>query len=275
MRPNKILMCRPEYFTVEYVGNNFMDINNPPDKAKAIQQWEGLKNIYENLGYQVIEINPVEGLPDMVFTANQSFPFVDENSNKKVILSKMKNEQRKNEVRYFKKLYQDFGYETIELPDKIEYFESMGDSIVDYDRKLIFGGFGQRSQKEVYEELHKCTRYNVITLELINPNLYHLDTCFSILDSKNVVIDKTAFTNSDFEIINSHFENVIEAENKENMSYFVCNCHCPDGKNVIVQSGASKFPTQIKEAGFNLIETDTSEFMKSGGSVFCMKMMMW
>jgi len=31
----------------------------------------------------------------MVFTANQSLPFIDKSGNKKVILSKMKNEQKK------------------------------------------------------------------------------------------------------------------------------------------------------------------------------------
>lgn len=275
MRPNKILMCRPDYFSVDYQGNNFMDVNNPPDKAKAIEQWENLKSIYQDLNFEVIEILPVENLPDMVFTANQSFPFMDEQGNKKVILSKMKNPQRMDEVLYFKKLYQSLGYEIIELPDTIKFFESMGDSIVDYERKIIFGGYGQRSQIEVYEEVSKHTKQNVVTLQLVNPNLYHLDTCFSILNSKTVVIDQTAFTENDLEVIKSHFENVIEVDNNENMKYFVCNCHCPDGVNVIVQSGADKFPIQIKDAGFSLIETDTSEFMKSGGSVFCMKMMMW
>lgn len=268
-------MCRPDFFTVEYVGNKFMNVNNPPDKAIAIEQWENLKSIYQNLKFEVVEISPAEDLHDMVFTANQSFPFLDDQGNKKVILSKMKNPQRKNEVQYFKKFYEDSGYDTIELPDEIEFFESMGDSIVDYERKIIFGGFGQRSEKKVYDFVAKHTKYNVIMLDLINPYLYHLDTCFSILDSKTVVVDKTAFNENDIEIIKSFFENVIEADNEENMKYFVCNSHCPDGKNVIVQSGAEKFPQQIRDAGFNIIETDTSEFMKSGGSVFCMKMMMW
>ena len=35
----------------------------------------------------------------------------------------------------------------------------------------------------------------------------------------------------------------------------------------------SKVEEKLKGEGFKVYEVDTSEFMKSGGSVFCMKMM--
>ncbi|KAA0210870.1 hypothetical protein FBQ84_02600 [Ignavibacteria bacterium CHB1] len=275
MRPDKILMCPPDYFTVEYEGNMFMDLKNPPDIRKAKEQWNNLKLIYTKLGFEVILIPPAKGFPDMVFTANQSFPFVNENGKLQVILSKMKNSQRKDEVKYFKDFYEQRGYEILNLPEEIEFFESMGDAIMDYKRNIIFGGYGQRSQREAYRIIENYTGLEVVTLELINPYLYHLDTCFSILDNNNVVIDETAFSSDDLKKIQSYFKNVIVIDRKENMNSFACNCHCPDGKNVIVQSGADNFTHKLQTEGFNIIETDTSEFIKSGGSVFCMKMMLW
>ena len=99
MKPQKILMCRPEYFEVNYSGNEFMKGNiDNVDRAKALAQWCALKDIYESLGYEVVLIEPVKGLVDMVFTANQSLPFLDASGKNKVILSKMKNEQRKEEI---------------------------------------------------------------------------------------------------------------------------------------------------------------------------------
>ncbi|MEO8210976.1 MAG: amidinotransferase, partial [bacterium] len=105
--------------------------------------------------------------------------------------------------------------------------------------------------------------------------LYHLDTCFSILNSKTAVICKSAFDKAGLNDIKDMFENLIIASEEENLEYFVCNCHCPDGKNVIVQKGSSKFKEEIKKSGFNLIDVETGEFIKSGGSVFCIKLMFY
>ncbi|MGB4853217.1 MAG: amidinotransferase, partial [Ignavibacteria bacterium] len=107
MKPNKILMCSPDYFEVNYSGNEFMKDNiDNVNKSAAMEQWKDLKNIYETLNFKVDLIEPGKDLVDMVFTANQSLPFIDKSGSKKVILSKMKNEQRKNEVPYFRDFYE-------------------------------------------------------------------------------------------------------------------------------------------------------------------------
>ncbi len=139
----------------------------------------------------------------------------------------------------------------------------------------MFGGYGFRTEEKTFDWLSKYTSFNVVRLKLMNPVLYHLDTCFSVLTSNTVVIQQSAFDEADTNVINSYFENVIYADEQENLNYFVCNCHCPDGENVIVQKGSTKFREDITKTGFNLIEVETGEFMKSGGSVFCMKLMFY
>ncbi|MEO6694363.1 MAG: arginine deiminase-related protein [Ignavibacteria bacterium] len=276
MTPLKILMCKPEYFEVNYSGNEFMKNNIDNVNIESVmKQWTELKLIYEDLGFEVNLIDPVKGLVDMVFTANQSLPFIDEKDNKKVILSIMKNDQRKEEVKYFKDFYEKNQYQVIELPSEVEYFESMGDAVIDYERNILFGGYGYRTQQLAYDEISKYTNFKVVKLKLINPVLYHLDTCFSIFNKYTCVIAASAFGDEDQFTIRKHFENVIESDEEENLKFFVCNCHCPDGKNVIVQKGSVKFKGDIIKTGFNIIEVETGEFMKSGGSVFCMKLMMF
>ncbi|MBS1518474.1 MAG: amidinotransferase [Bacteroidetes bacterium] len=276
MKPEKILMCRPDYFEVNYSGNEFMKDNiGKVDKNSALKQWEDLKSVYESLGFEVILIPPGEGLVDMVFTANQSLPFVDKNGNKSVILSKMKNEQRKEEVRHFRKFYENLGYRVLELPGDVEYFESMGDCVIDFQRNILFGGYGFRTQEITYDYISNYTDFKVVKLKLINPFLYHLDTCLSVLNSETAVIAENAFDEDSLKELRSSFSKVITADTDENLKYFVCNCHCPDGKNVIVQRGSRIFSKDIKESGFSLIETETTEFIKSGGSVFCMKLMFY
>ena len=115
MYPANILMCKPEYFEVNYHGNEFMKDNiGGVNKSAALEQWEGLKNVYEKLGYAIKLIKPVKSLVDMVFTANLCFPFIDKNGNKTAILSKMKNSQRKEEVKYLKQFLHRLEYEVIE-----------------------------------------------------------------------------------------------------------------------------------------------------------------
>ncbi|HMS34079.1 MAG TPA: arginine deiminase-related protein [Ignavibacteria bacterium] len=276
MNPLKILMCSPEFFEVNYSGNEFMKGNiDNVNKEKAMSQWTHLKSVYKDLGYEVVLIEPVKELVDMVFTANQSLPFLDAEGNKKVILSKMKNDQRKNEVKYFKDFYLRRDYAVIELPDEIRYFESMGDCVIDYERNILFGGYGFRTEEKTYDFIANYTDFKIVKLKLINPVLYHLDTCFSIINSDTAVIQKSAFDETGLNSIKDSFKTIIYAEEKENLDYFVCNCHCPDGKNVIVQRGSIKFIEDITKTGLNLIEVETGEFMKSGGSVFCMKIMIY
>jgi N-dimethylarginine dimethylaminohydrolase len=66
------LMCPPEYFAVEYAINPWMNPDQPVDLALARRQWEQLRSTYLRLGHAVRIIDPVPGLPDMVFAANGS-----------------------------------------------------------------------------------------------------------------------------------------------------------------------------------------------------------
>ena len=274
MLPKKVLMCEPKYFDINYIGNEYMtNLNTDFDKNLAMKQWNKLKSAYENLGLEVTNIQPIEGLVDMVFTANQSLPFVDSEGNKKVVLSKMRNPQRADEVKHFEDFYLYEGYEVINLPEEIEYFESMGDAIIDYKRKIIFGGYGYRTHENVYDFLKEVTDYEIIKVRLMNKYFYHLDTCFSLLNSNTAMICRDAFSVEDFKKITNYFTDIIEVSVEENKNSFACNCHCPDGENVIIDKRAVETKVMLERNEFNVTRVDTSEFMKSGGSVFCMKMM--
>ncbi|HRE41532.1 MAG TPA: arginine deiminase family protein [Ignavibacteria bacterium] len=276
MIPNKILMCKPEYFDISYAGNDFMKNNiNKFNKVDALNQWLELKKIYEKLKFEVHLIEPVDGLPDMVFTANQSFPFKNTEGKNCVLLSKMKNHQRVDEVKYFEKFYKELGYIIYYTPEDIDYFESMGDCIVDYERDIIFGGYGYRTDEKIYDYLKEISGKKIVKIKLQNSMLYHLDTCFSIINRDTIVIDESAFDDDTLKLFKTLYTKIIYAEKEENEKNFVCNNHSPDGKNVIVQRGSEKFKSDAIILGLNIIETDTSEFIKSGGSVFCMKLMFY
>src|SRR5919205_567161 len=66
----RFLMCRPTHFAVTYRINPWMDPTAPYDNALAVSQWENLRRTFLDLGHTVEEIDPLPGLPDMVFAAN-------------------------------------------------------------------------------------------------------------------------------------------------------------------------------------------------------------
>ena len=65
--PRTYLMCAPTYFDVVYAINEWMDPTAPVDVSLAVQQWSTLVETYRSLGHDVAFVDPVPGLPDMVF----------------------------------------------------------------------------------------------------------------------------------------------------------------------------------------------------------------
>lgn len=275
--PNKILMVKPEHFSVDYVINPHMEGNvGTVDKKLAMEQWEAVRAAFEKTVDEVVVLDGVEGLPDMVFCANQSLPYMNRQNGKEVVMSIMNSDMRKAEVPHIEEWYTSAGYEIHHLNyKKISDFEGMGDAIWHYGKRLLWGGYGFRSSMKAYEFIAETWNVPVIALKLENPSFYHLDTCFCILNEDSVLIYPEAFTKKGLALIESMFTNIIEADKHEAEELFACNATCPDGKNVVIQRGCKKVNTKLTEAGFTVHEVDTGEFLKSGGSVFCMKMMAW
>jgi N-dimethylarginine dimethylaminohydrolase len=275
--PTQVLMVRPNNFSVDYVINPHMEGNiGKVDKAKAMQEWEAVRDAFASTGLMVHVIEDQPGMPDMVFCANQSLPFINPQGGREVVMSIMHSEHRKPEVPFIEEWYLENGY-TVHHPGYkvIRDFEGMGDAIWHPGRRLLWGGYGFRSSIEAYEFVKNKLGVRVIALKLVNDSFYHLDTCFCTLDENTVLIYPDAFSKKSVEMIRALFPRVIEADAEESVSLFACNATCPDGKHVLIQKGCDKTKKQLQDAGYSVIELETGEFLKSGGSVFCMKMLTW
>jgi N-dimethylarginine dimethylaminohydrolase len=277
--PSQSLMVTPEHFRIDYAINPYM--NDAHGRLKivnqevALQQWHNLKSTFERLGVKVSTIAGSPNLPDMVFAANQSLVFWH-NDVPNVLMSRMQSAQRRPEVALFEHWYRAQGYAVHSLESSSDIsFEGNGDALLDPKYRLIWGGTGPRSNPWAYQEIASRFDIPVILLPLKCLDFYHLDTCFAILGPESVAIQPRAFDDQTLKIIRSRFSTVIEIEYDENIKFFAGNCHVPRGKDVVLQAGATKFLGDLKKHGFTPHEVDTSEFMKSGGSVFCMKMMVF
>ncbi|MBL8192652.1 MAG: amidinotransferase [Blastocatellia bacterium] len=275
LEPQSILMCPPTYFEVKDIKNSFMQDNlGKVNIDLARRQWEDLRDTFIKLGKQVFIIDAVPELEDMVFAANQVLPYFSKTPY--VLLSHMRHASRKKEVPYYQDWFKKRGYEILELDSSQDLlFEGQGDAIWHPAKQMLWGGYGHRTSLAAYQEIAAKLSVPVIALELHTSDFYHLDTCFCVLDPNTVLIYSEAFTKEGLKLIHHFFPRVMEVPAEDAYKTFACNALSLDYKYVVIQQGAEATNEKLYHAGFEVIEVDTSEFIKSGGSVFCLKMMVY
>lgn len=283
--PRRVLLCTPTHFDIVDVKNVHMEgMAGHLDKALAVQQWQNLRAIYESLQQQnrldeVLTIEGSPGMEDMVFCANQTFPWLTANGEPVVVMSHMRHASRQREVPAFEAFFKGLGYRPLHL-QRTEMFEGMGDCISHPGRRLLYGGWGHRSLPSAYDEIAALLSVDVVPLQLVDERFYHLDTCFVPLNEQAVMLCPEAFTAEGLLVLRQCFNIVIEVPAEEAVRTFSLNAHvlwdeASRSGVAVMQSGAHFTRAALQQQGFTVIETETGEFMKSGGSVFCMKMMLF
>ncbi|MDI6400958.1 arginine deiminase-related protein, partial [Balneolaceae bacterium ANBcel3] len=226
---NRVLMVDPAFFSVDYVINPHMEGNiGTVDHNVARAQWQSVHDIFTQLRLNVSVLEGQKGLPDMVFCANQSLPFIDDEGNKSVVMSHMYSEHRTNEVPFIEQWFRRQGVQ-IHFLKTASAFEGMGDALWHYKKRFLWGGYGFRTSPEVYQEIQDLFNTPVALLKLTHPSFYHLDTCFCILNEQSVLIYPDAFDADGLEWIHAGFKRVIYAPEHEAKKLFACNACCPDG----------------------------------------------
>tara|TARA_R110002072_G_scaffold167853_2_gene321404 strand:- start:3975 stop:4799 length:825 start_codon:yes stop_codon:yes gene_type:complete len=271
---HRVLMADPNYFDVEYVINPHMAGHvGGVDRDLARAQWTQVKATYEDLGFPVAVIEPVPGLPDLVFTANQSFPGRLPDGRAAAVRSHMHAPQRRPEVDVVLEWHAARGTSIFDLADEPLAFEGMGDAMWVPGRRQILGGHGFRSEPGALTALAQRFEADLIAVRLIDPRWYHLDTCLQLLDAERALIVREAFDAPSLALLERTFPTLVDVPTDEALR-LACNGHSPDGRHFIVQSGCPVTADRVRDLGLDVIEVDTSEFLKSGGSVFCMKLML-
>jgi N-dimethylarginine dimethylaminohydrolase len=246
------------------------------NRAKAHRQWRALREAYASLGVTPNAVMAAEGLPDMVFCANQTLPYYDPHDGERgVVLSRMAAPERRDEVPHYEQYFRQIGYAVVTLPEDVGHFEGMGDAIWHPGRHLLWGGYGFRTDRAAYDAIAQRLDVTVLGLHLDDPDFYHLDTCLSPLDQTTVLFVPSAFDQDGLDLIDFAFDTLIEVPDDEARDLLAGNAHCPDGTHVLIQEGCTETNRRLRSAGFEPVELATDEFLKAGGSVFCMKLMYW
>jgi N-dimethylarginine dimethylaminohydrolase len=252
------LMCPPEYFTVEYAINPWMHPGEPVDAALAMIQWQRLRDVFTSLGHTVRTIDPEPGLPDMVFAANGATVIGG-----KVLGSRFRYPQRAAEAPAYLNWFRQNGYTSVIRPRSVN--EGEGDIVFAYG--AVLAGHGFRSDAAVSSELEEVFGLPVISLGLVDPRFYHLDTALVVLDADTAAYYPAAFDDAGRAALASRFAELIEAKD-EDAEVLGLNA-ISDGRNVVLPAQAEGLAAQLAAAGFHPVPVDLSEFLKAGGGPKC------
>lgn len=257
-------MCAPDHYDVDYVINPWMEGNiHKSSRDRAVEQWQKLHLLLKE--HAIVDlVAPHKGVPDMVFTANAGLVL-----GKNVVLSRFLHKERQGEEPYFKQWFEENGYTVNELPKDLP-FEGAGDALLDREGRWLWAGYGFRSELDSHPYLAKWLDIEVVSLRLIDERFYHLDTCFCPLANGYLLYYPGAFDSYSNRMIEMRVapEKRIAIEEADAVN-FACNTVNVD-HIVIMNKASSALKASLNDAGFQVMETPLTEFLKAGGAAKCL-----
>ncbi len=260
---SRLLVCAPDHFRIDYEINPWMRLSNAvvPERARA--QWYGqMRVLEEKVGVLLERMEPVPGLPDMVFTANAGVV-----AGRQAVPSRFRHPERQREESHFESWFQDHGYEVTTLGKGL-YFEGAGDLLGFLD--AWFGGYRQRSDIRAYARLSEIFGREIIPVELVDRRFYHLDTCFCPLSGGELLYYPPAFDPYAQAVIADRIREERRLVVPESDALrFACNAVCV-AKHVVLPEGCPDTMKLLEAHGYETHPLPLDEFMKAGGSAKCL-----
>jgi len=253
----RYLMCEPRYFAVEYAINPWMDPSVPVDTQLAVQQWRGLLDTYRRLGHDVSQIEPVDGLPDMVFAANGATV-----ANNRVYGAKFLHAERAAEGPAYLSWFRAAGFDT---HDAQYVNEGEGDLLVAGSRLLAGTGF--RTDPAAHAEAGEALGLPVVTLELVDPRYYHLDTALCVLGPDEIAYFPGAFSPQSQAVLRELYPAAIIATAAD-AAVLGLNA-VSDGYHVVLPAEAVALAATLRARGYEPVPVQLSELRKAGGGPKC------
>ncbi len=273
--PRGALLGDPAEFRIEAARNPHMIRAGgglkEVDADRARKQWEALRSALAALGLETPVLDPVPGLVDLCFPANPSLVLRRPGAGASVWLGRMAFPCREGEVALHRSFFEARGFRPRELPAEIRPFEGAGDGVQHPGRFLLHAGVGGRSTRSAWEALaREEPGLDILLYRLQDPRFYHLDTALSPLTEETALFVPSAFDAEGRGLLQAAFPRLLEVEEAEALA-FAANAWCPDGRRVLIEESCHDTRRRLEREGFEAVPLPTSEYRKSGGSVFCLK----
>ncbi len=276
----KLLVSGADYFSDEFEINPYYT-SNKIDVAKAVAEHKVIVDCFKKAGIEVIKVDPPKDSQDGVYTANWALVH-----NGVAIMARLP-EARKAEEGYAKKVLENLGIKTVEVPDNYLY-SGQGDSLI--CGNYLFGGRGYRSDPEAQQfaaktlgldliQVHAKPQLNADGTEHINPFTHHADSFWYDLDLAISVIDEHTIAycpDALDEESNRKIESLTDLD-KITVDFDECtkgfaNNLVSTGKHVIMSCKAPKFQAELEKRGLICLTPDIEELKEGGGYIRCVSL---
>jgi N-dimethylarginine dimethylaminohydrolase len=258
----KVIVCEPRYMKIDEVINETQRhfAKDNIDMKRAMEQHQNFVKTMRNQGVEVYKLPAIERFPEQVFTRDIGFTIGET-----VFISRMGSNIRDGEEKVLRNwlLEHQINLSLIE-GDRIE-----GGDVIVHGDKVYIGLSGRTTEETVEEVRTQLPHMNVITIPF-DPIFLHLDCVFNILSEKDAIIYRHAFEEKDFQRLASQFD-VIEIEKDEQFTMGT-NVLSIGNKKVLSLPVNEKVNAAMRERGYEVLEVDISEIIKSGGSFRCCSM---
>lgn len=269
-------MVRPDHFRIDDPLNvHSRDAEGRPhriDAERARSQWEALADAYRSIGVPVHILEADPDLPDQVFVCNTAFPYPSPDG-PAFLPARMRHPSRADEVPHAAAWLLAHGHRAHLLPGK-GAFEAGGDLMFAGDRRHLVGGHGFRSDADALAAAAATIDAPLTAVRLVDERFYHLDTCLAPLDGETALWIPEAFDAEGRASLQDVFGRLLEAPD-EDKARMAANAHCPDGRHVLLDAACTGTLGLLEEAGYDPVPVDTSEFRRSGGSVTCLRQVLY
>jgi N-dimethylarginine dimethylaminohydrolase len=258
----RYLMCRPSHFAVRYVINPWMNPDVPVSVDRAVEQWTELKRGYESLGHHVEIIEPQPGLPDMVFAAN-SGTVIDG----AVLGARFRHPERAAEAEHYRQWFLQQGLPDVVMPSVVN--EGEGDLV--WSGRVLLAASGFRTDQAAHLEAQEVLGVPVVSLQLVDPRYYHLDTALTVLDDSPdaplVAYYPEAFSRGSRRALARLFSDAVIATAADAACLGLNGVS--DGRSVVLPLEAIDLGRALAARRFEPVFVDVSELRKAGGGPKC------
>ena len=269
----QLLMSPPDFFEVAYAINPWMDPQQWSLDSKrllrdALAGWNALRATYEALGARVLVKPAAKGWPDLVFTANCAVVL----DGKAILARYLKSERAGEELhgqRMFEQLKARGEIDAIHRTPEGVYFEGAGDAIYDPLRKLMWMGWGQRSSRAAHHTVEQVFGIPALSLELVDPHFYHLDTAFCLLSGGEILYHPAAFTEEGREQIRAIAADRLLEAPQEDASHLAVNAVCI-GREIVMCYCSPALRERLEQRGYRVHVVPLGSFNRSGGAAYCL-----
>lgn len=271
--PPHLLMSPPDHFEVTYRINPWMDPVRWSLDARRLSRdarrgWAALKARYEALGARISLMPAAPGWPDLVFTANSAVVLDGQ-----ALLARYRHPERAGEQahgeRLFERLRQRGEIDAVHhLPEGV-YLEGAGDALFDARRGLMWMGHGPRSSPEAADCVRRVFGVPTLSLALVDPRFYHLDTCLCLLSGGEVLHVPGAFSAEGQALLHAVLGPQLLTVPAEDAEHLGANAVCL-GRDVVLCHCSPALRAQLQARGYRVHVVPLGAFGCSGGAACCL-----